>query len=45
MFDLFRPPEWDYWRTRDKVAYLISLVIGLSMLGLGVWKLKELLGG
>lgn len=38
------PPEWEIWRTRDKAAYVVSVILFLGLAALGVLKLKDLLG-
>jgi len=44
MLDLFRPPEWGEWSLGDRLAYVASLSLFALLMGLGVWKLRELIG-
>lgn len=40
----FRPPEWDHWTGRDRVAYAVSLVCFLTLIWLGSQALYDKLG-
>lgn len=44
MLELFRPPEWAHWSFTDRLAYVVSLSLFALLMGLGAWKLKELIG-
>lgn len=38
---LLKPPEWDWWSIRDRIAYFISLGCALGLMGLGANVVRE----